>query len=43
MNIASIERGAEVTQVAIPADWKKIVLKEERKIQGVPDFHCKYC
>jgi pyruvate-ferredoxin/flavodoxin oxidoreductase len=38
MNIEAIERGAAVTEVSIPAEWKKIVVSETKDTRKIPDF-----
>jgi pyruvate-ferredoxin/flavodoxin oxidoreductase len=38
MNIASIERGSNVTKVEIPAEWAKIVVKPQVDHRNIPDF-----
>jgi len=38
MNNAAIDRGGDVTQVAIPAEWKNIELKPAAKRDDLPDF-----
>jgi pyruvate-ferredoxin/flavodoxin oxidoreductase len=38
MNIAAIDAGGNVTRVQIPAEWKKIVLKQEADNRDIPEF-----
>ncbi|MFH0865940.1 MAG: pyruvate:ferredoxin (flavodoxin) oxidoreductase, partial [Bacteroidota bacterium] len=38
MNYASIDKGGEVTEVKIPADWKNIELKPKKDDRKIPDF-----
>ena len=38
MNIAAIERGAEVIEVSIPAEWKKIEVAAKNDTRNIPDF-----
>jgi pyruvate-ferredoxin/flavodoxin oxidoreductase len=38
MNHAAVERGGEVEQVEIPADWKNIEVKEKEDTRELPDF-----
>ncbi|MFN3557275.1 MAG: pyruvate:ferredoxin (flavodoxin) oxidoreductase [Bacteroidales bacterium] len=38
MNNAAVDRGGDVTQIAIPADWKNIEVKPAAKRDDVPDF-----
>jgi len=38
MNIAAIERGAEVIQVSIPAEWKSIEVAAKKDTRNIPDF-----
>jgi len=38
MNIEAIDRGAAVTKVEIPAEWKSILVQEEEIQSNVPEF-----
>jgi pyruvate-ferredoxin/flavodoxin oxidoreductase len=38
MNIASIDRGSNVTKVEIPAEWSKIQVKTKVDSRNIPDF-----
>jgi pyruvate-ferredoxin/flavodoxin oxidoreductase len=38
MNIASIDRGSDVTKVEIPAEWSNIVVKPKTDSRNIPDF-----
>ncbi|MBN1143047.1 MAG: pyruvate:ferredoxin (flavodoxin) oxidoreductase [Bacteroidales bacterium] len=38
MNIASIERGSNVTKVTVPAEWSKIEVKTQKVVSNKPDF-----
>jgi pyruvate-ferredoxin/flavodoxin oxidoreductase len=38
MNYKAVERGGDVTEVAIPAEWKNIEIKEESTNGDRPDF-----
>ncbi len=38
MNIASIERGGNVTKVEIPAEWAKLEIKPKKDTRTIPDF-----
>ncbi len=38
MNIEAIDRGAAVTEVSIPAEWKKIEVKVQKDTRNIPDF-----
>lgn len=38
MNVEAIERGAAVTEVSIPADWKNIVVAPKKDTRSIPDF-----
>ncbi|MFO7939779.1 MAG: pyruvate:ferredoxin (flavodoxin) oxidoreductase [Bacteroidales bacterium] len=38
MNHAAVERGGEVEQVEIPADWKNIEVKDKEDTRELPDF-----
>ncbi|MFA6127758.1 MAG: pyruvate:ferredoxin (flavodoxin) oxidoreductase [Bacteroidales bacterium] len=38
MNYAAIDRGTEYIEVAVPAEWKNIVLKKVKDDRDIPDF-----
>ncbi len=38
MNIAAIERGADVVEVSIPAEWKSLVVAAKVDARNIPDF-----
>jgi pyruvate-ferredoxin/flavodoxin oxidoreductase len=38
MNIASIDKGAIVTEIPVPAEWKNIVLSNKKSVSDVPAF-----
>lgn len=38
MNNAAIDKGGEVVKVEIPAEWKNIVVKDDKSDRNVPDF-----
>ena len=38
MNIEAIDRGAAVTEVSIPAEWKSIVVAPVNDTRNIPDF-----
>ncbi|HLO57528.1 MAG TPA: pyruvate:ferredoxin (flavodoxin) oxidoreductase [Bacteroidales bacterium] len=38
MNIASIDRGSNVTKVDVPAEWANIVVKPKADTRNIPDF-----
>lgn len=38
MNIEAIDRGAAVTEVSIPAEWKNIEVKAHKDTRNIPDF-----
>ncbi len=38
MNNAAVDKGAEVTKVDVPAEWKNIVIKPEAKRDDIPEF-----
>jgi len=38
MNVEAIERGAAVTEVSIPAEWKTIVVEAKKDTRNIPDF-----
>jgi pyruvate-ferredoxin/flavodoxin oxidoreductase len=38
MNNAAVDKGGEVIKVEIPADWKKIDVKPEKKRTDIPEF-----
>ncbi len=43
MNNAAVDRGGQVTEIKVPADWKKITLSDKKaKVKG-PDFVANVC
>lgn len=38
MNKLSVDKGSEVTKIDIPAEWAKIILKEEKDTRDIPEF-----
>ena len=38
MNYAAVDRGGDVKQVAVPAEWKNIVLHDEEADKNIPEF-----
>ncbi len=38
MNYASIDKGGEVKEIKVPADWKNIELKPKKDTRNIPDF-----
>jgi pyruvate-ferredoxin/flavodoxin oxidoreductase len=38
MNIASIDRGSQVTRIDVPAEWARIEVKPVKDTRNVPDF-----
>jgi len=38
MNIEAIERGADVVEVKVPAEWKNIVVGATKDTRNIPDF-----
>ncbi len=38
MNNAAVDRGGDVIEVAVPAEWKNIVVKEHFDTRNIPDF-----
>ncbi|MDD4645238.1 MAG: pyruvate:ferredoxin (flavodoxin) oxidoreductase [Bacteroidales bacterium] len=43
MNYAAIDRGTEYIEVAVPAEWKNIVVKVDKSVHNVPDFIKNVC
>ncbi len=38
MNISAIERGAAVTEIEVPVEWKNIQVSESKDTRNIPDF-----
>ncbi len=38
MNYASIDKGSEVKEIKVPAEWKNIELKPKKDTRDIPDF-----
>ena len=43
MNNAAVDRGGQVTEITIPADWKKIKLSDKKHRIDAPDFVADVC
>ncbi|MFA6924943.1 MAG: pyruvate:ferredoxin (flavodoxin) oxidoreductase [Bacteroidales bacterium] len=38
MNFASVDKGADVTEIKVPAEWKNIEVKKQKDDRDIPDY-----